>query len=88
MEDDETRVRPSEEAARNAVEEYLDEVAPGYPDYEIFEDGDYGWCFWIAPQDTTSYVHSDLKIEWYGTGWPERRVYNEDTGEWVEVCDG
>ena len=73
--------RPSEEAARSAVEAWLNEVAPGYPDYSLHEDGD-GWCFYIAERDTTSYLNHDLTVEWYGTGWPDYFQYDEGTGEW------
>ena len=31
--------------------------------------GDRSFSFWILPDDTTSYVHPDGKIEWYGTQW-------------------
>ena len=37
----------------------------------VVEDGD-GWAFWIREEDTTSYVHSNLLIEWCGTGWVPR----------------
>ena len=89
--------RPSEEAARAAIEAWLDEHAPGYPEYSLCEDGDEdsaenkcGWAFWICPYDTTSYLHEDLSVEWYGTGWdedPEYRTYkyDGDTGNWHEV---
>ena len=56
------------------------------------EDGDEdsaenkcGWAFWVATQDTTSYVHEDLSIEWYGTGWPHNYEYDGDTGNWYEA---
>lgn len=84
--------RPSEEAARRAIEAWLDKHEPGYPTYSLCEDGDdssaenkCGWAFWICPHDTTSYLHEDLTVEWYGTGWPE--IYTEDpaTGDWHEV---
>lgn len=84
--------RPTEAEARAAIEAWLDEYAPGYPDYSLCEDGDddvaenkCGWAFWIAPQDTTSYVHEDLSIEWYGTGWPDDLEYDGETGNWREL---
>lgn len=83
--------RPTESAARAAIEAWLAEHAPGYPTYSICEDGDEdsaegkcGWAFWIAEKDTTSYVHEDLSIEWYGTGWPEVYEEDPDTGCWIE----
>ena len=30
------------------------------------DDGD-GWAFWLHPDDTTSYLHADLRVEWYGS---------------------
>ena len=30
------------------------------------DDGD-GWAFWLHPDDTTSYLHADLLVEWYGS---------------------
>lgn len=69
--------RPSEEAARAAIEDFL--LEEGYPKdihFRMVEDGDEdsapnkcGWAFWILQEDTTSYLHEDLKIEWYGSGW-------------------
>ncbi|MGY6251813.1 hypothetical protein ACXIVK_00015 [Paraburkholderia caledonica] len=84
--------RPSEEAARAAIEAWLEVHAPGYPTYSLVEDGDEdsaemkcGWAFWIVDADTTSYVHEDLTIEWYGTMWPELYQYDGDTGNWIAV---
>lgn len=84
--------RPTEEAARAAIESWLDEYAPGYPCYSLCEDGDEdseeetcGWAFWISPTDTTSYLHEDLAIEWYGTTWPDENQFDEETGEWAET---
>jgi hypothetical protein len=69
--------RPDETTARQVIEAFLEEMVPGYPDYELYEDGDdedaenkCGWCFWVDPRDTTSYLHEDLSIEWCGTRWP------------------
>lgn len=85
--------RPSEADARKAIEAWLGEHVPGYPTYSICEDGDEdsaegqcGWAFWIADQDTTSYVHEDLSIEWYGTGWPSLYEVDEDSGMWREAA--
>jgi len=86
-----TERRLTREAAEAAIKSWLEEHAPGYPDVTFCEDGDQdsapnkcGWAFWIAPLDTTSYVHEDLSIEWYGTGWPNQFEYDEDTGNWSE----
>jgi hypothetical protein len=67
------------------VEAWLDEHAPGYPAYTLAEDGEDGWAFWIVPQDTTSYVGPDLRIQWLGTGWPDNYSYDGLTGRWLEV---
>ncbi len=84
--------RPTEAAARAAIEAWLDEYAPGYPDYSLWEGGDErvaenkcggGVC--VSPHDSTSWVHEDLRIEWYGTGWPEFLAYDPDYGLWHEV---
>lgn len=84
--------RPSEATARAAIEAWLDEHAPGYPAYSLCEDGDEdsaenkcGWAFWVCYHDTTSYLHEDLTVEWYGTGWPENYEYDGDTGNWMET---
>lgn len=60
---------PTEASARAAIEAFLDKQTPGYPDYSICKDGADAWAFWIAEQDITSYLHADMTIEWYGTGW-------------------
>lgn len=76
--------RPSEKAARKAIEAFLREEAPGYPTYSLCEDGEDSWAFWIVPNDTTSYLHHDLGIEWYGTCWPDDYEYDGDYGKWTE----
>jgi len=84
--------RPTETAAKAAIKSWLDEHAPGHPEFSLCEDGGSdcapnkcGWAFWIAPLDTTSYLNEDMTIEWYGTGWPNQFSYDEDTGDWVQV---
>lgn len=39
----------------------------GYPETDA--PSKIGWAFWILDDDTTSYVHNDLSIEWYGSSW-------------------
>lgn len=53
--------RTSVEEASAAIRAWLDEHAPGHPEFSLCEDGDSnsapnkcGWAFWIAPMDTTS----------------------------------
>lgn len=65
-----TKRRPSRKKAEAAVAEFLFdlfEVKVDVRDFTLFEDGDDGWAFYIRSSDTTSYVHPDLSIEWYGT---------------------
>lgn len=76
--------RPSREAAERAVAEFLDTVEPDYPTVTVAEDGDDGWAFWIDPEDTTSYLHHDLRIEWYGSRWPDSVDYDGNTGNFIE----
>jgi hypothetical protein len=79
--------RPPEADVRRIVNEWLDEHAAGWPVYMLEEDGDDGWAFWIAPQDTTSYIGPDLRIQWAGTGWPDTCSYDGLTGEWRDFED-
>lgn len=80
-------VRPDKETAMAAVDGYLQERFGEVPCYEIHEDGAAGWAFWIRSSDTTSYVHVDLKIEWYGTSWEPGQNEEEDAdlGQEVEM---
>jgi hypothetical protein len=64
--------RPTEEAARAAVDAFLLAQLGEVPWYSLNEDGDEHWSFWVRSEDTTSYVHADLSIEWYGTAWPDK----------------
>ena len=68
-----TRIRPSESKAKKAVRKFLDSINIK-SEFDMIPDGDadsapgkFGWAFWINESDTTSYVHEDLSIEWYGT---------------------
>ena len=69
-----------------AVEAFLDKEAPGYPTFSLHEDGDDGWAFWVVPSDTTSYVHENLAIEWYGTSW-SNNIPELDVGEFDPMTD-
>lgn len=40
-----------------------------HPSFATAPDGDDSWAWWILTDDRTSYVHSDLSIEWHGTEW-------------------
>ncbi len=64
-------LRASEESARNAIDDFLFQQFGEVPGYSIDADGERCWSFWIIDEDTTSYVHPDLRIEWYGTAWTE-----------------
>jgi hypothetical protein len=69
--------RPSRELAESVIDAFLTETL-GELDvpFELHEDGDEssapgkcGWSFWVRSEDTTSYLHEGLGIEWYGTGY-------------------
>lgn len=68
-------IRPTREQAERAIAEFLKGELGDVPDFTLNEDGDEdsgnkcGWAFWVHLDDTTSYVHRDLKIEWYGTAY-------------------
>lgn len=70
--DEPEAVRPSEEDACQAIYDFLCEEmgqeAVDESSFEMHPDGS-GWQFWVREEDTTSYVHHNLGIEWYGTGW-------------------
>lgn len=75
--DGDGRKRPTRHEAESAIEEFLiqalevdrKQVQGLLGDLTLDSDGVSGWSFTVADGDTTSYVHSDLKIEWYGTSW-------------------
>ncbi|MFA9261753.1 MAG: hypothetical protein ACEQSB_00135 [Undibacterium sp.] len=81
------RSREHMRRARHVVEAFLEQNAPGFPDYTLIEDGEESYAFYVVPNDTTSYLHRDMSIEWYGTGWPNRFSYDEDTGDFREIAD-
>ena len=71
-----TNTRPSREQAEQAITEFLEAKLGAVPCFGMVEEGEENWAFWIYPEelppeadDTTSYVHADLSIEWYGTSW-------------------
>lgn len=82
-----TSIRPSREQAEQAITDFLQAKLGAVPPFGMVEDGDegddpqkIGWAFWVYPEelppgadDTTSYVHQDLSIEWYGTSWEPGR---------------
>lgn len=74
------RRRPSREDADTAVRAFLvGELETDEPPIPyLIEDGADGWAFAICDGDTTSYVHHDLSIEWYGTQWPDEEARDGD----------
>lgn len=68
-------MRPSKVDAEQAVMAFFGEAGINYEKLceidgvrlRLYEDGEDGWSFWLHSDDTTSYVHADLKIEWFGT---------------------
>lgn len=72
--------RPGEEEAKRFINTFLLEELGEEPSFRMIEDGDEscghkcGWAFWIAEDDTTSYLIRDphdgrLMINWMGTMW-------------------
>lgn len=82
-----TTLRPSHMQAKQVISDFLQVKLGAVPRFGMVEDGDegddpqkIGWAFWVYPEelplgtsDTTSYVHADLSIEWYGTSWESGR---------------
>lgn len=72
-------VRPCEEAARLVIDAFLTKTLGAVPMYRLYECEDptqgmtCGWAFRLCEDgcedDTTSYMHADLRIEWFGTAW-------------------
>lgn len=60
--------RCSLEDAKRTIDDFLEQQLGEVPSYDIDDDGERCWSFWVLDEDTTSYVHPDLRIEWYGTG--------------------
>lgn len=64
------KVRPSEIEARQAVTSFLKEELRCVPEFfHLIHDGETHWAFWIEPDDPTSYLESDLLVQWGGTDW-------------------
>ena len=63
--------RPTKRNAERAIRAFLRGALDTrrLPFFVMTHDGEDAWSFWITDDDTTSYVHSDLRIEWYGTSW-------------------
>ena len=62
--------RLAEEDAEAVVSAFLDaETGQEGTPFELHEDGETGWSFYVKQDDTTSYLHPDLRIEWYGTSY-------------------
>jgi hypothetical protein len=80
----EMQERLPENEAIKIVEDWLKAVEPEHPDYTIVEDGDLSWAFWISPHDSTSYLHSDGRVEWCGSCW-DQHGYDSETGNWDEI---
>ena len=76
--------RPSRTDAMRAIREFLAEIGhdPHEDDIRLVTDGDFGWAWWIDEDDTTSYVHHDLCIEWYGTSRePDHCTHQAEVGD-------
>lgn len=66
--------RPTDEQAEAAIESFLAELLGVAPAFSKCEDGEDGWAFWINENDTTSYLHHDLKVQWLGTSYEAERT--------------
>ncbi len=80
--------RPSEEAAREAIEKFLTAELGECPHFHLVEDGETSWAFWVLPDDTTSYLAHDhlardLRIQWHGTDWTS--ASEDDDEDTVDV---
>lgn len=62
-------MRTSRKAAAATIDNFLEAILGEVPAYTMDADGERCWSFWVLEEDTTSYVHPDLRIEWYGTSW-------------------
>lgn len=64
------RKRPRKRDAQRAIGKFFQgQFGEVPPYYQLSADGEISWSFWILDDDTTSYVHHDLQIEWYGTSY-------------------
>lgn len=76
--------RPSEEKALAAIESFLQGQMGMVSPFQMVPDGDEtcgnkcGWAFCVLSSDTTSYVHADIDIEWYGTAYDENLCLHDD----------
>lgn len=69
----------AQEAMRAYVEAWLTETLGSGVHFTLCRDGGDSWSFWVLEDDTTSYVHEDGRIEWYGTGWtPDTEEHEHD----------
>lgn len=83
------RRRPPEHVARKAIREFLQIEGYEGAGFTLYVNGDEtsaegkcGWGFHIKPDDTTSYLHEDLTVEWYGTTWEDGEDrFGEDGGD-------
>lgn len=64
-----TNQRPEEHIAEKAIKDFLINIYHSIVHFTMIEDGEFNWAFWIEAEDTTSYLHSDLKVEWYGSSF-------------------
>lgn len=75
--------RVTRDVAVAAIRSFLAEELGADVPFSLCEDGDddsavgkCGWAFWVLEDDTTSYLHEDLTIEWYGSEWELEKLSN------------
>lgn len=64
---------PEGHLVRRTIEWFLAERVGAGVSYTVTADGD-TWSFWVLDSDTTSYVHEDMSVEWYGTAYEDEEV--------------
>lgn len=84
-------VRPPEGEAWEAIYAFLCEEMgqedADEADFDMAPDGDNAWAFWVREEDTTSYLHSNLRVEWYGTGWRRDAGKQDESDPSTEESD-
>jgi len=71
-------MRVKRERAEKIITEFLaDKLGADDVPFNLAEDGEDGWAFWITDGDVTAYLHPDEHVEWYGTAWRDKKQWRE-----------